>query len=78
MNLFAHPGDPMPNVRAKNMNTIDEVAGSNWFTNRTTQKPVTVAEVTRGPNTIDGPAPGRWTVIRAENGRRRTRVHRPR
>jgi hypothetical protein len=25
---------------------------------------VSVAEITKGPNTIDGPAPGRWTVIR--------------
>jgi hypothetical protein len=63
-NLFGHPGDPTPNVRAKNINTIDEVPDSNWFTNRIYTKPVSVAEITRGPNTIDGPAPGRWTVIR--------------
>ena len=64
MNLFTRPGDPTPNVRAQNLNSIDEVPDSSWFTNRVYAKPISVAEVTRGPNTIDGPAPGRWTVIR--------------
>ena len=28
------PGDPTPDVRARNVNTIDEVPDSSWFTNR--------------------------------------------
>ncbi len=64
LSLFTRPGDPTPNVRAQNINTIDEVPDSNWFTNRIYAKPVTIEELKRGPNTIDGPAPGRWTVIR--------------
>ncbi len=64
LNLFARPGDPTPNVRAKNINTIDEVPDSSWFTNRIYAKPVSIEELRRGPNTMDGPAPGQWTVIR--------------
>jgi hypothetical protein len=64
LNLFAKPGDPTPSVRAQNVNTIDEVPDSSWFTNRIYAKPVTLEEITGGPNTGDGPAPGRWTIIR--------------
>jgi len=64
LNLFSKPGDPTPSVRAQNVNTIDEVPDSSWFTNRIYAKPLTVEEITRGPNTGDGPAPGRWTIIR--------------
>ena len=65
LNLFVPLGG-RPNVRAGNLNTIDEVPDSSWFTNRIYTAPVTAADVARGPNTIDGPAPGRWTVIGAK------------
>jgi hypothetical protein len=64
LNLFTKPGDSTPSVRAQNVNTIDEVPDSGWFTNRIYAGPVTVDEITRGPNTGAGPAPGRWTIIR--------------
>ena len=38
-NLFGTPGDPTPDVRAQNINTIDEVPDSNWFTNRILAQP---------------------------------------
>ena len=41
-NLFSWPGDQTPNVRAQNVNTIDEVPDSTWFTNRLGAVPVTV------------------------------------
>ena len=63
-NMFARPGDPTPDVRARDINTIDEVPDSNWFTNRVLARPVSVEEVRRGPNTIDGPAPGSWVPSR--------------
>jgi hypothetical protein len=63
-NLFARPGDPNTNVRARNVNTIDEVPDSSWFTNRILARPLSVEEVARGPVTGDGPAPGLWTIIR--------------
>jgi hypothetical protein len=63
LNIFGRPGDPTPNVRAQNLNTIDEVPDSNWFTNRIYARPVSVDEIARGPNTLEGPAPGPWVVI---------------
>lgn len=62
-NLFGRPGDPAPDVRAKNVNTIDEVPDSSWFTNRILATPLTLEDVSRGPITGDGPAPGLWTVV---------------
>ena len=66
MNLFGRPGDQTPNVRARNLNTIDEVPDSNWFTNRILARPLTVPEAARGPLTDDGPVPGTWSVTRAK------------
>ena len=66
-NLFGKPGDPAPNVRAQNVNTADEVPDSSWFTNRIYARSVSLEEIAKGPNTIDGPAPGRWTVIRGKS-----------
>jgi len=65
-NLFGKPGDRRPDVRAQNVNTADEVPDSNWFTNRVYAKPLSTDDVTRGPLTTDGPAPGKWTVIRGK------------
>jgi hypothetical protein len=67
LNLFGQPGDRTLDQRALNVNTADEVPDSSWFTNRIYARPVTVEEVTKGPNTGDGPAPGRWTVIRPKS-----------
>jgi hypothetical protein len=63
LNMFASPGDSAANVRAKNVNTIDEVPDSSWFTNRILARPITIDELSRGPLAGDGPAPGPWTVI---------------
>ena len=65
-NLFGKPGDRASNVRAQNVNTADEVPDSSWFTNRIYAKPLSTDDVTRGPLTTDGPAPGKWTVIRGK------------
>ena len=63
LDLFTEQGDTTPNVRAKNVNTIDEVPDSNWFVNRIYASPVSVEAITRGPNTMEGPAPGRWRLV---------------
>ena len=63
-NMFANPGDPASNVKARNVNTVDEVADSSWFTNRILARPLTLDEAVRGPLTGSGPAPGTWTVSR--------------
>ncbi|MCL4810968.1 MAG: hypothetical protein KJ061_00710 [Vicinamibacteraceae bacterium] len=49
--------------RALNVNTIDEVPDSSWFTNRIGTRPFTADEVRRGPNRSDGPAPGLWVIV---------------
>ncbi len=66
-NMFSRPGDKTANVRAQNINTVDEVPDSSWFTNRIGMKPLTVQEVANGPDTTDGPVDGQWTVIAAKN-----------
>jgi hypothetical protein len=62
-NLFNKPGDPAQ-TRAGNVNTIDEVPDSNWFTNRILSRPLSLDEVTRGPISGPGPAPGKMTLVR--------------
>lgn len=66
-NSFSWPGDRTPNVRAQNLNTVDEVPDSNWFTNRLGTAAVTTEALLKGPDTGSGPAPGDWTVIAAKN-----------
>jgi hypothetical protein len=66
-NSFYWPGDRTPNVRAQNLNTVDEVPDSNWFTNRLGTRAITVDELLKGPDATSGPAPGTWTVIAAKN-----------
>ena len=66
-NLLSKPGDPTANVRAQNVNTIDEVPDSSWFTNRLGAAPMTVDELLKGPDTTNGPASGAWTVIAAKS-----------
>ena len=66
LNLFTRPGDARPGVRALNVNTIDEVPDSSWFTNRIYTRPVSVDEIVRGPNVAPPPAAGSWTIVSAK------------
>jgi hypothetical protein len=61
-NLFGRPGD-LTAVKARNVNSIDEISDSNWFTNRIVARPLTVEELTRGPLTGSGPADGAWSIV---------------
>ncbi len=47
---------------AVNVNTLDEVPDSSWFTNRLGRGDMTIEELVRGPDTVEGPAPGVWKV----------------
>src|SRR5439155_1706886 len=67
LNLFSTLGDPASGVRAKNVNTIDEVPDSSWFTNRVGARPVTPDDVARGPDATTGPASGSWTVTSSKS-----------
>jgi hypothetical protein len=53
--------------RAKNLNTVDEVPDSSWYTNRAGTQPLTPADVFRGPDTTPGPEPGVWTVTSSKS-----------
>ena len=61
VNTFAAPGERR-DVRAQNVNTVDEVPDSSWFTNRIGRRPMTVAEVVRGPDQRDGVTLDGWVV----------------
>jgi hypothetical protein len=52
-------GSPGP---AANVDAMDEVVNSTWFTNRNAVDPLTPDEVMRGPHTSEGPAPGLLTI----------------
>jgi hypothetical protein len=67
LNAFATPARTATIPRAGNINTIDEVPDSNWFTNRLlVSQPLTADAIARGPLTGDGPAPGPLTIVRAK------------
>ena len=66
LNMFGNPGDSATDVKARNVNTIDEVPDSNWFTNRIGARPVSIEEAVRGPLVDGGPASGPWSIARAK------------
>jgi hypothetical protein len=52
-------------VRAANINTVEEVPDSSWFTNRVGPRmsgPLNIDALLKGSSTGSGPAPGTWTV----------------
>ena len=57
----------MRSGRAKNVNTVDEVPDSSWYTNRAGSRPLTPEDVAKGPDTTDGPAAGTWTVTSSKS-----------
>ena len=65
-NSFLGAGDEADH-RAVNVNTVDEVPDSSWFTNRIGRERWPVDRIVRGPDTVTGPAPGPWTVIAAKS-----------
>ena len=67
LNLFATPGDRRVDVRAQNLNTLDEVPDSSWFTNRIGRTPISIADLVKGPDLTPGPAPGKWTVTSSKS-----------
>lgn len=63
-NLFVTPGYKPSGARAQNVNTVDEVPDSNWFTNRIGSRAITVDELVRGPNFGAPPDPSKWVLSR--------------
>ena len=63
-NLFVTSGYKPSGLRAKNINTIDEVPDSSWFTNRVGTRAVTTDELVRAANVGEPPDPSKWVLIR--------------
>jgi hypothetical protein len=61
-NSFGNGDDKTP-TRAMNVNTIDEVPDSSWFTNRAGTAAWSAADAAKGSDTGTGPAPGSWTIV---------------
>jgi len=66
-NLFVTASKASTNTRAGNVNTIDEVPDSGWYTNRLLPARPALADLVRGPNTGSPPNPERWTIIREKS-----------
>ena len=60
-NSFLGAGEKVAK-RAVNVNTIDEVPDSSWFTNRLGREAWTIDRLTKGPDTGTGPV-GKWTIV---------------
>lgn len=63
-NLLVKPGYQPSGRRAQNLNTIDEVPDSSWFTNRVGVRTLTTDEIVRGPIVGAPPDPSRWVIVR--------------
>jgi hypothetical protein len=63
-NLFVTAGYQPSGTRAQNINTIDEVPDSSWFTNRIGSTRVTIEDLVRGANRGAPPDPSRWILTR--------------
>ena len=61
-NTWGSPGE-RTRVRALNVNTLDEVPDSSWFTNRIGVRDMPVAEIVRGPNKFERLTADEWTVV---------------
>ena len=53
--------------RARNVNTVDEVPDSSWYTNRAGARTLTADDMFTGPDTTKGPEPGTWTVTSSKS-----------
>jgi hypothetical protein len=66
-NLFVTARRVPSNLRAGNINSVDEVPDSSWFTNRVGSAPIATERLANGPNSDPGPAPEKWTLLREKN-----------
>ncbi len=65
-NTFLDAGDN-DGRRAVNLNTVDQVPDSSWFTNRIGRDRWTTEQIVRGPDSGSGPAAGPWTIAGAKS-----------
>jgi hypothetical protein len=64
VNQFGDPGE-RSTVKAMNVNTLDEVPDSMWFSNRIGRKDIPIAELVRGPDSFAPPISiDNWMISR--------------
>ncbi|MBI3050790.1 MAG: hypothetical protein HYY76_21070 [Acidobacteria bacterium] len=63
---FFKPGDRR-DIRAVNVNTLDEVPDSTWFTNRIGRRPMPIEEIVRGPNQFDTISIDGWPIVQEKS-----------
>ena len=61
VNTFGTPGQRRQ-IRAQNINTVDEVPDSSWFVNRIGRRPMAIADIVRGPDRADSISLEGWVV----------------
>ena len=62
-NTFGDPADRR-DIPALNVNTLDEVPDSSWFTNRLGLRPLTDDEIVRGPDRVERLEFDDWMIVR--------------
>ena len=65
-NTFLKPGDKA-DIRAVNINTVDEVPDSTWFTNRIGRRAMSIEEIVRGPNQLDSVNIDGWPIVQEKS-----------
>jgi hypothetical protein len=63
---FFKPGDRR-DLRAANVNTLDEVPDSTWFTNRIGRTSMSTQELVRGPNQFDTLNVDDWPIVQEKS-----------
>jgi hypothetical protein len=63
---FFKPGDRR-DIRASNVNTVDEVPDSTWFTNRIGRGAMPIDEIVRGPNELDVTSIDGWPIVQEKS-----------
>ncbi|HXV60958.1 MAG TPA: hypothetical protein VEK15_09710 [Vicinamibacteria bacterium] len=66
--MFKDWGESPIGSEAANVNVLDELPNSSWFTNRLGERRLSVEELSRGANQGNGPDPQEtWTVFRSKS-----------
>jgi hypothetical protein len=63
---FLKPGDRR-DIRAVNVNTLDEVPDSSWFTNRIGRGAIPIDDLVRGPNRVASLDVNGWPIVQGKS-----------
>jgi hypothetical protein len=65
-NTFMTPGEEA-DVPAANVNTLDEVPDSTWFTNRVGRRPMSIDELVKGPDRFQTLSINGWPIVEGKS-----------